>query len=470
VFNLHLDRSGRDRHGAQCNEEEYDSNCKRVADAIGAPVDEFKLQLEDMKPRALHELNSNSKSRDNIKPAWKSAVEKVNVHRSVALNHPTNLIVGGLILYNVIGISSSGVEHNFQKSNYGYSNRRQHASEETEEYCLKVLLDLSHHDLDEVIRRARKVWLILYGSCRNQITNCNAGVSRPRPASTEPGDFMADSETAFIRKRRAAANEQAHNSSGAASSMNADHLMQSAADHGHLPLWEEGHDKELNFQTKKWRSRKVQAVAEGMLEGDDALHHEVRVVKSGRLKLQMARVRKHARDAAAVAGISRHEARKEIQGKSVHIDKTVPASHRPGLSAAIRHMRMNIVSQNAADVFVVPVPGNAPTSTMVAAALRGSYQVSVTAMMTYIQEGTVLKWSDVAHIPRTIFVSNACHALQRAGIEYIQSILDSVPGNKVGIRIGGWDTLVALRATYKKVPSRVIALVNHDELTNPVFS
>ena len=87
---------------------------------------------------------------------------------------------------------------------------------------------------------------------------------------------MADSETAFIRKGRAADNEQAHNDSTAAFSLHADHLMQSAADHGHLPLWGEGHEREFEFQTKKLRSRKVQAVAEGTLEGDDALHHEGR--------------------------------------------------------------------------------------------------------------------------------------------------------------------------------------------------
>ena len=129
---------------------------------------------------------------------------------------------------------------------------------------------------------------------------------------------------------------------------------------------------------------------------------------------------------------------------------------------------MTLVDKNIADVFVVQVPGSAPKSIMVASAIRGSYQVSVAAMLSYICQGNVLKWNNIAHIPRKVFVSNACYELQKAGIDYIKSVVASTPGNKIDIDVGDWGKLVALNATYVKTPSKVIALVNVNELTNPV--
>ena len=279
---------------------------------------------------------------------------------------------------------------------------------------------------------------------------------------------MAESETMFVRKRRRAAAEDAQNSTSAGSSVNATDLMRSALDHDHLSQWDTGHDDEIKFQAKKLRAREIQAVAEGTLEGNDELHHEVRKVAAARIKKQRARERKHSRDVAAMAGMTRDEARQSLRGKSVHIASTVPTSHKPGIAAACRAMEMTLVDKHIADVFVVQVPGSAPKSIMVTSAIRGSYQVSVAAMMSHMCQGNVLKWNDIAHIPRKIFVSSACYELQKAGIDYIKSVLASTSDNKIDIEIGEWGKLVALNATYVKTPARVIAVVNGSELTNPV--
>ena len=144
---MHKESHKRERHSgdtSQCDPE----HIKTIANAINAPVGEFQMQLEDILPRAIHESSTLHKNTDSNKSGWSEAVRKVNVHKSVKESHPTNFLVDGLVLHHVFGISSSGVEHNFSKSDYGYSNRRQHALPDTEEFCLKVLLDLPHHNKD----------------------------------------------------------------------------------------------------------------------------------------------------------------------------------------------------------------------------------------------------------------------------------------------------------------------------------
>lgn len=470
---MHKESHKRERHSgdtSQCDPE----HIKTIANAINAPVGEFQMQLEDILPRAIHESSTLHKNTDSNKSGWSEAVRKVNVHRSVKANHPTNFLVDGLVLHHVFGISSSGVEHNFSKSDYGYSNRRQHAHPDTEEFCLKVFLDLPHHNKENVIAQARKIWVILYGSCRNQTSNCNAGVPKCQANKQVVSDhmqiggpIMAESETAFIHKRRSAIAEQAC-ITNVKPNISVDHLMQDAGDHGELDQWTEAHDKELAFQHRKLHARKIQAVAEGTMEGDDALHHDVRNVKAKRLKDQQARVRKATRDNATLAGITLTQLCNDMYGKLVHIDVAVPSSYQLGLEAAIQRMGLQVVAKHQADVFVVVLPGTASKSIMLTSALRGSYHISPEILTSNFREGVALKWHEVAHIPRIIFVSSGCYAAQKNGIDYVQSVVQSVASNKIEIKFGDWESLRQHIATHARTPARVIALVNSDELKHPV--
>ena len=67
-----------------------DEHCKVIANAIGCQAHEFQSQLEDMRPRALHEAKILLKAKDNNKSAWAECIRKVNAHKSVAENHPTS--------------------------------------------------------------------------------------------------------------------------------------------------------------------------------------------------------------------------------------------------------------------------------------------------------------------------------------------------------------------------------------------
>ena len=155
--------------------------------------------------------------------------------------------------------------------------------------------------------------------------------------------------------------------------ISADDLMRDANNHSHLRNWTPAHDNELKFQEGKLRARKIQAVEEGVIEGDDELRHDLRKVKAKRIQDQRARERKELRDNAA-QGMSCSQAREDIKGKSVHV--VTIADYLPRLHAVFRNLEMTVVEKDAADVFVLDKPGDAPKSIMLTSCLRGSFHVS----------------------------------------------------------------------------------------------
>ena len=91
---------------------------------------------------------------------------------------------------------------------------------------------------------------------------------------------MAHTETEFIRKRcRAAAD-----SATATSSRGHETLHEIGADHVGQSGWSEVHTKELDFQRQKLKARKLQAVAEGVMDGGGELETEVMRVRKNASK------------------------------------------------------------------------------------------------------------------------------------------------------------------------------------------
>ena len=151
-----------DLHGAKgkCNPEIAPELFNIIAEAIDEPVEVFQAQFDDIFPRAVCESSSIAKSDGPNNSAWREIIRKINAHLPVARMHPAQVLNKGLILYYVFGVSSSGVEQSFSQGSWGYTNRRLRATADMEEFCLRVILDLPHHDKTTIIEKARMIWVM----------------------------------------------------------------------------------------------------------------------------------------------------------------------------------------------------------------------------------------------------------------------------------------------------------------------
>ena len=442
-----------------------------VADAVGVDKDNFRSQFEDVYPRAVAENIIISKSNNPNKSAWKSIIDKINATPSVAGLHPTNDLSLGLVLWFAFGISSSGVEQGFSRAQWGFGNRRLGAGADAEEYAVKVLLDIKNHDHAKLIELARKVWILCYGHCRASSTRITKGVgthSKSSTAAADSGGFVAESEAAFIRMRRASAPSSSSSSVGG---IPYESLMQEADLAKDVEVgWGATHTKELNFQKRKLRIRQVQGLREGVLKDDH--DHELRrdmiASRNKQITDQRARVRKQARDEAVLAGVSGTDMLEKIRSLGVHVTSDVPASKHGALRVAFMSLHMYEAPMHAADVFVVTELGHAGKSVMATTALRGSYHVTPALLLTNGEDGVALKWHAVAQVARAIFVSAACRVRQDAGLQYIKTILDAIGRHKIQLVDGDWDQLLELKRKHVNQPSRVIALITVGDKRHPV--
>ena len=434
---------------------------ENVAKAVGVNPAVFQMQFEDVLPRAVNEAAVLARVDPN-KSAWREILRKIDAHQSVAASHPTDALRKCLVLYFVFGLSSSGVEQSFSKSGWGFSNRRMRALPDTEDFCLKVILDLPHHDKSRIISIARKTWVLCFGTSRIGTSKITKGVKRVRDDTAVHG-AMANTEQEFVRRRRRAATA-ACTDGGDAADLSCDALMANANQGASLDNWSDRHEKELQFQKEKLKARMVQAVAEGSLDGCDELKNAVRTTRSNRIKDQRARVRKQVRDNVALEGITGTDLIARITGNSVCIVGNHPQCQ---LHASIRRLGMKVVEKHEADVFVVDKPGDPQTSIAATTGLRGSFQVTPGLLVSNGLRGVAMKWHSVAGINRVVFVSTACNDQQRPGLDYVRSILGSIQNNKIDVVVGDWAKLQELRNKFKSTPARVIAVVKSSELKLP---
>ncbi len=456
---------------------DYDSShfvncCKTIASAIQADASMYQVQHQDIHSRAagFADTLAASEPGGKNKRAWKEIRQKIYAHSSVARSHPSELVSIALVLYFVFGISSSGVEQGFSKSEWGYTNRRLKAYPDTEEMCLKVLLDLPNHDQKEIINLAQKIWCLCYGVARHSVTpKITKGVPKAapsKPQSALPEGVMSRTETDFIKQRRAAA---ALASSSSCRTLDADSLMHIASTNLEVePGWSDAHSKELEFQKKKLQSRLVQATAEGTHAGNVELRAQVKEVHKLRIKEQRARERKQTRDEIALAGGGRTEILAKIKGETVYVFDGLLSGD---LTSAIERNSMSRVALHEANVFVVPIPGQLASQRIdFATYLRGAFQISVEFLLSDGARGLAAKWHAVATIPRVIYVSEGCNDRHRNTIRFMSDVLGTFAGSKIELVLGdSWDRLAALKVKYKKNKSKLIAIVRKSELTGAVL-
>lgn len=469
VFNIIKEQAH--NFGAFYSSQHVKQSLKTVAKAVKVDAKTLQMQFEDVHPRVVNVASMSAGSADLNKSSWKAVIDKIKSHRAVAQSHPTGVLELALMLYFLFGLSSSGVEQNFSQAALGFSSRRQGASADTEESVLRVILDLPHHDKNQIIKLARKVWCQVYGDSRQGGSRLSKGVKRKASSlgdDDKADGTMAHSEKEFIKRRRDSAAAVSCNRAGPADLvLDADALMANAASGAGGAEWGEEHNKELVFQRGKLRARKLQAMAEGVLVGDAAMQAEANVVRASRLKDQRARMRKQGRQEQALAGRSTGDIREAIRGKSVYVDSGVTES--PQLNAAIARMSMNKVLMHEAEVFITASPGQSGQRVKLATCLRGAFQASPKLLLSP-SSGACVKWVAVANVPRTVYVSEACYDRHKHSIDFIKSVLDTMPSSKMVVKVEAWDALAALRLKYAKTPARVIALVRATEKVLPVWS
>ena len=422
-----------------------------------------------MHPRAVQA--AVSLKGDVNKEVWKSVYDRAKRSGAVSANHPMDVLLKALILYFVFGISSSGVEQDFAKSGWGFGNRRQKAYPETEEFCLKVLLDLPHHDLDEVIKLAQKVWVACYGVVRN----CRGSNDGAPPRLSKGGrrveslcqpvleeGMVAHTEADFISERRRAAA-----SSASSSSQGYAELIKIGGAEVEQPGWSHAHTKELQFQRQKLNARKVQAFAEKVIGDDDdaTLVIAARAERLNRVKQQRARERKAERDTVALVGSTGVEVLAKIQGGALHVEDRLAS---PQLLAVMGQLSLKRVDICEANVFVVEVPGKSGQRVALASALRGGFHVSPEFIISKGVRGVASKFTNMARIPRVIYVSEAVSARNKNAFDLLQKVLANCEVNKVELVLGkGWDALIGLKTKHASNKSRLIAIVRSIETNHP---
>ena len=422
---------------------------KQISKAVNVCNDKLLMQIEDMYPR----VKAMSTMTDcTNKEIWKKLYDKINAVKSTAMAHPMDALVEGLILLLVFGASSSGVEQFFAKLMRVFTKQRRSALPGTEEACLKVMADLSNHNLDLIIGTAQKVWSCVYGEARATQTRCSMGVKRAK---------HADSEATFIRKRREAAAE-----GSLSSSSTFERLTSVSAFDVAQPGWSEQHTKELSFQQDKQHAREVQAVAEGNINGNDALKAELMAVKNQRVKDQRARERKEHRDNCALVGATCREVLGRISGHTA----CILCDMSPDLQDAVALFHLKLGRACDADVFVVQLPGNLDSQRVgLISALRGSFHISPSVLISRGERGLAAKWRPVADVERVIFVSQATQDRNKRTFELFMEVLKSHVGNRIQIVLGkDWDELSRLTVKYAKVKSKLVAIVRTSELKLPV--
>ena len=446
----------------------FQQSVAKVAAAAEADPDAFRMQFEDVFPRALHEASIAVGSANPNKSAWKTAIDKIKAHQGVAISHPTDALVDGLVLYSVFGVSSSGVEQNFSKAEWSFNSRRMSANADTEEFVIRVILELPQHDRQQIIRLARKIWCEVYGDSRQGGSRISKGVPRPQGFDDDGlgQGVMAQTETEFIKRRRDAVAAIKNDNPSCTDDLDTDVLMTKAAGAGG-DQWKKGHDDELVFHKNKLHAREIQAVAEGAVQGSVGQCAEVDLARATRCKEQRARERKCVRDKLALAWKTQTELRDALRGKSVFVHCSVLTSPAE-LDAHFGQLSMTRVLMHEADVIVTQVLEKIGRGLAVGIGLRGGFQVTP-ALLSQNVKGAGGKWKTVGAIQRTVYVSEACHARHKNAFDFMQAVLDTMPSKKMSFEIGSWDWLKELRRKYKKSPARVIAIVRAEEKGNEEF-
>ena len=375
---------------------------------------ELSAQWLDVYPRAQRLLKHDAESGNKNKDAWRLALQRLSLARG---GHPTAALRSALVQYLVFGASSSGVEQDFSKLHLGLGYVRGSALPSTEEFAAKAILDArQQEDKVRLVRLARITWTSCFGQARaaSAQERLDKGLKKRKQEEHDEG---LDTEAAFLRKRRRA--ELAAASADAplaeASSSEGEDLVNQ--------LWTDKHQAELEFQQKKLRQRKIQALAENVLlddEKDDGLALDMENCRRNLLQREAERRRKFLARMRLEACRSPTEVQADLRGKKTYL--AVPAT--PQLRQQLFNLRIT-ERPSEAEVVVCEQPGKLTDCRLrLLSGLKGCYEVSAAFVLT--GRGVVLKMRPAFATKRVLLVSSACARHQP---KFWRFLRDSLPEN-----------------------------------------
>ena len=409
----------------------------------------LRAQWCDHYPRARQMFSTSNKD------AWRAAVSRTGA-RHLAASHPSDVLNHALVAFIAFGLSSSGVEQKFSQAALKFTDRMGSSTADHEEGFIKVAMDFTESDQLESIRIAQRVWRASLGPPRASPLHprIDKGVKRV----VAPSDFT---EAGFIAKRRRAAQSAA---ASVPSDERALAIQNDLVGFRAGAAWGETHEKELAFLNAKLRDKSLAALAEKSLlqhESSPALCAEAAQKAAKQLADLRARQRRQARDADFMRGASRAEMMSAIRGKIAFVD--VSCRGRAGLERALREANLRIGRSFEADVFVVPAPGTTEPFITLASAMRGGFQVSPGFLIS--GRGPALKYSQVCHLKKTLYMSPRCNTTYG---ESLKLLFSKVPNCKWTLDgDSSWAVLKAAFTGAKK--SALLALVLPGELSQDAY-
>ena len=460
--------------------EADDVHLKRIALAINKSEDTLRHQFKDIKPRAQQNQSGNN-------DGWALAVQQIYATKSVFRSHPTDVLEDAMLLKYLIGLSSSGVEQLFSQTRWALGKQRLHAKDENEEMIIKLMADLPHHDLDKLINLAQRVWAMCFNPPKQspQKPRIDKGVKRllsdtddaQPPAEFDGAYPTAESEAAFIRKRRRAIRQCVVKSERNLADVTNSGLLQDAtrASTSGAMEWTEGHDKELKFIKNKIGCRKACALAEGQLldiEITEEVREVARATRGRRRKDCQARERKAAGDKKKLQGLMGKDLWGQIKGTTVFIDRSVTGDHTP-LIRALQANNMAVAPESElayAAVFVTSSDrGSVSQRVNLASAVKGAFQISPELVMSSGAKGNAIKFFPAAMSKRCLYVSHAATQHHKELWSCFKKALASspcVPRMVLELHENvADDKLGFVNTTYKHMPRDVI--VRPGEATHP---
>lgn len=230
--------------------------------------------------------------------------------------------------------STSGVERVFSAQERLCDPQRTDVNRDLveDEAHLLELNKITHADVEDVVKRARKHWGIVYGDQRRSARQ------RTDVGATRTGtDSKAEQQ--WIKRRRLAVDTVVKNE------RNTD-----AEDGPNADFWTERHTKELHFQRAKQQSYKITAFKDNLL-----LQSQIGGDRAGLENDLLVKQFKLAKNAAELE--KRHKTRNlKINKQSPLLKENMTVFLEPGVEVddtAIRQMKLNVTGERkAANVIV----------------------------------------------------------------------------------------------------------------------
>ena len=347
----------------------------RIAQACDLEEAALISEWKDVYPRAQRLLKANASPQDKNKHAWALAMARLSDHHHGRARHPVQVLREALLQYHAFGASSSGVEQSFSRAAWAFGNRNGCARPSTEEFSVKALLDLPKvQDTKSLFRLARVVWVCYFGEARQV---CRERIDKGMPRNNQIAGQDEATEAGFIRRRRRAELEAGRRYEESLRAGEQSNCGRGSSDSSDSDVWTQKHEKELQFQNRKLKQRKIQACAENSLlpdEIEDGMLEEARTCKKNMLAREAARHKKQQKVLAAEQGCSLDEVRRELTAKTAFLAVAASEELRRGLG----QLRLRQVpSVSDAEVIICSRPGFlADPRHRLLSALKGGYELS----------------------------------------------------------------------------------------------